>query len=116
LGVVLRVPLNAERKARSAGNSDRLDGAVFRHALNNNTLARLENSLTMKRVHSDSLLAEEPCEGATRDEADLMTVGEDNRVVRMDFTRFQSRHPMVHAPGNSRISGCSEPPNATFIS
>ena len=47
---------------------------------------------------------------------DVVPVGEDDGGIGMDLAVLQPRHAMVHAPGNSRISGCSEPPNATFIS
>lgn len=42
------MPLNAEREARSIGDPDRLDRAVLSYALDHDTLAGLENALTMK--------------------------------------------------------------------
>ena len=97
--VVLRVPLHAERKAWRIGNSNCFDGAVVRHALDDDAFAGLENALAMERVHPDGFLTKKPREGAARGETNIMTVAEDDVVIRMDFARLQSRHPMVHAPG-----------------
>src|SRR5436309_3293799 len=45
LRVVLRVPLYADCKTLGIGNADRLDGAVFRHALDEDAFARFEDIL-----------------------------------------------------------------------
>ena len=116
LRVVLGVPLNAERKARRVGDADRLDRAVFRHALDDDALAGLENALAMQRVHADGLPAEELREGAARNESDVMAVGEDDGRIGMDLAVSNRGIRWFMRPGNSRISGCSEPPKATFIS
>ena len=59
LRIVFGVPLHAERKARRVRNPDRLDGAVLRHALDHDPLARLEDALAVQRVDADGLAAEE---------------------------------------------------------
>src|SRR5256885_1052427 len=97
--IVLCVPLNGQRKAWRVGDPDRLDGAVFRHALDDDPLAGLENSLTVQGVYADRLPAEELREGAAGNQPDIMAVGEDNGRIGMHFAVRQSRHPMVHAPG-----------------
>ena len=93
------MPLHAERKARRIGDADRLDGAVLRHALDHDALAGLVDALAVQRVHADGLAAEEPREGAARDEPDLMPVGEDDGGIGMDLAVLQPRHAMVHASG-----------------
>ena len=66
LRVVLRMPLHAERKARRVGDADRLDGAVFRNALDHDALAGLEDALAVQRVDADGLAAEQCRERAAR--------------------------------------------------
>src|SRR5487761_2249625 len=66
LRFVLGVPLHAQGKARRIGNADRLDGAVFRHPLDHDALARLENALAVQRVQANGLLAEQRCKDAAR--------------------------------------------------
>src|SRR5260370_1541683 len=99
LRIVLRVPLDGEGEARRVGNPDRLDRAVFRDALDDDPLARFQDALTMKRIDTDGLATEQPREGAAGNEIDVMTVGEDNVGVGVDFTVLQPRHPMVYTPG-----------------
>ncbi len=93
------MPLNAKCKTRCVGYSDRLDRAVFRYALNDDPFSRLENTLTVKGVYADGFPAQDPREGAAWNEADIMTVGEDNSEIGMNFPGLQPRHPMVHAAG-----------------
>src|SRR5262249_62340699 len=76
LRIVFGVPLHAERKARRVGDADRLDGAVFGHALDHDALAGLEDALAVQRVHPDALAPEDAREGAARNQGDVMTVGE----------------------------------------
>lgn len=96
--IVFRVPLNAERKTRRVGDPNRFDRAVFGHALDDDALSGLENALTVQGVHADGLPAEKPCEGTAGNQADIMSIGEDNSGIGMYFTVRQSRHPMVHSP------------------
>ena len=48
LRIVFGMPLHAERKARRVGDPDRLDGAVFRDALDHDPLARLQDALPVQ--------------------------------------------------------------------
>ena len=66
LWIVFRMPLHAERKTRRIGDTDRLDGAVFGHALDDNALARLQNALPVQRIDPDRLAAEQLCETRRR--------------------------------------------------
>src|SRR3990170_9047721 len=75
LRMLFRMPLHAEREARRVGDADRLDGAVFRHTLDDDARAGLENALTVKRVYADGVAAEKSREDAARHELDVMAVG-----------------------------------------
>src|ERR1700733_14778095 len=57
--IVFGVPLHAERKARGIRDADRLDGAVFRHALDDDALAGLQDALPVQRIDLDGLAAED---------------------------------------------------------
>src|SRR5580693_8266335 len=57
LRVVFGVPLNAQREARGVGDADRLDRAVFRHALDDDPFAELEDALAVQRIHADHIAA-----------------------------------------------------------
>src|SRR5262245_61470935 len=76
LRIVFRMPLHSQRKARRVGDADRLDGAVLRHALDDNAGARLEDALTMERVDAYHLAAEDPREGTPRHKLHVVAVGE----------------------------------------
>ena len=93
------MPLHTECKAWSVGNPNCFDRSVVGHALDDDAFAGLEYALAVKRVHPDGLLTEKPREGAAGGEPHVMTVAEDDVVIRMNFARRQSRHPMVHTPG-----------------
>src|ERR1700719_1606590 len=99
LRVVFSVPLYAECKAWGVGDPDCLDRAVLRHALHDDPLARLKHALAVQRIDADHLAPEQFCKGAIRDEADVMTIGEDHLGIGMDLAAFEPRHPMIHAPG-----------------
>src|SRR5262245_33109691 len=59
LRIVFGVPLDAERKRWRVGDPDRLDGAVLRHAFDDDPLAGLEDALAVERVHADRFAAAE---------------------------------------------------------
>ena len=99
LRVVFGVPLHAERKAGRVGDADRLDRAVFRHALDHHASSGLVDALTVQRVDADRLATEQPGEDAVRNEPDIVTVGEDHGRIGMDLAVFQPRHAVVHAAG-----------------
>src|SRR5450432_430437 len=77
LRIVLRVPLDAERKTRCVGNPNRFDRSVFRHALDDNPFARFEDALTVKRIDANGLAAEQRRKSAAGNQTDFMPVGED---------------------------------------
>jgi len=57
------------------------------------------------------------CKRAARREMDVVPVRQTRPLDRMDFAVLQPGHAVVHCGrGFRRISGCSEPPKATFIS
>src|SRR5262245_58553412 len=78
LRIVLRVPLDAQREARRVGDADRLDGAVLRHALDDDARTGLENALAVQRVDADGVAAEELRKDPARHELDVMAIGEDD--------------------------------------
>ena len=53
------MPLYTERKARRASDPDGFDGAVLRHALDDDPLARFQDALTVQRIDADGLAAEQ---------------------------------------------------------
>lgn len=69
------MPLDTDRKPRRVGNTDRFDCAVFRHTLDHDALAGVENPLAMKRIHADNILTKEFGEDSPRDQADIMPIG-----------------------------------------
>ena len=54
LRVVFSVPLHAEREAWRFGDPDRLNGAVIRHAFDDDALARFEDALAVQRIDPDA--------------------------------------------------------------
>src|SRR3954465_5445049 len=64
LRIVLGMPLHAERKPRCVRNPDRIDGASFPHALDDDTLAGIEDALPVQRVDANGFAAEQFCKGA----------------------------------------------------
>src|SRR5262249_17413930 len=98
LRIVLGMPLNAEGKAFRARDTDGLDGSIFRDTFHDDSLARLENTLTMKTIDADRLLAEEAREYATWDELHLMAISKNDGRIGVDLAILQPRHSVVHAP------------------
>src|SRR5215469_1416891 len=72
LRLVLGMPLRAQGKTRRIGDADRLDGAVFRDALDHDALAWLEDALAVQRIDADGLLAQQLREDAARREAHVV--------------------------------------------
>src|SRR5271169_169455 len=92
------MPLDAERKGWRASDSDCFDSTIFGHTLDDDPLTRLENALTMKGVDANGPPTKESCEGAVRNEIDIMAVGEHDGGIWMNFACLQSWHPVVDAP------------------
>src|SRR6202035_2836156 len=59
IGLVLGMPLHAERKARRIRNGDGLDGFVLGDAPEDDALAGLEDALAVQRIDPDGLGAEQ---------------------------------------------------------
>jgi hypothetical protein len=95
LCIVLHVPLDAESKAGRICDADRLDRAVFGHALNHDPLARIKDALSVQRVHADGLAAEDACKGAALHKGNIMALGEDDVGIWMNFTCLQAKHPVI---------------------
>src|SRR5271167_2113318 len=53
VGNVFGMPLHAERKVWRAVDADGLDRVVFRHALDDDALARFEDALAVQRIDAD---------------------------------------------------------------
>src|SRR5262245_58380857 len=95
LRVVLCMPLNAQGKALCAGDTDCLDGSIFRNTFNNDPLAGLENTLAVETIDADRLPAKQTRKHAAWNELDIVAVGVNDGGIRMDLAILQPRHPMV---------------------
>ena len=67
LRIVLGVPLD---ELGRVGNSDGLDRAVLRHALDDNAIPRFQNALTVERVDANRL-SSKPSLGLSQSDAQL---------------------------------------------
>jgi len=99
LRIVLRVPLNTQRKAGRISNPDSFDRSIFCYTFDDNPVAGLQNALTVQRVHTDNLFSKNAREGTACNEPNIVALGEDDGGVWMDLSILQSRHAMVHAAG-----------------
>ena len=90
------MPLNAQREAFRVVYSDRFDRAIFGNAFCYNAFAKIENTLTVERVHADGVLAQDLSEDAVRFQRYVMAVSEDDFGVRMNLTCIKPRHPVIH--------------------
>src|SRR5262249_19531747 len=97
--LVFGMPLHAERKARGLGDPDRLDRAVIRHAFDDDALAGFENALAVQRIDANAFGAEELGEYAAWRQPHVMTFGEHNLDIRMEFAIRQPRRAMIDAAG-----------------
>ena len=70
LRIVLGVPLDAQCELGRVGNSDGLDRAVLRHALDDNAIPRFQNALTVERVDANRL-SSKPSLGLFQSDAQL---------------------------------------------
>src|SRR3982751_2250348 len=97
LRIVFRMPLYPEREAGGIRDPDRLDGTVFRHSLDHDTAARLENALPVKRIDPDRVTTQDRRECTARSQGDGVAIREYHLWIGVDFAVFQPRHAMVHA-------------------
>ena len=79
LRVVLHMPLYAECKTRRIGNPDRLDGAVFGDAFDDDAFAG-QNAWPCSEL-TRIVRNQQICEGAAGKQRHLVAVGEDDLVV-----------------------------------
>ena len=91
------MPLDAQGECGSASDAYRLDRAVLGHPLHDNAIARLEDGLTMQRVHADCQATEESGEYAVGDKPYLMAIGEHDRRIAMKTSIFCAWRTVVHA-------------------
>ena len=91
------MPLDAQSECGSASDAYRFDRAVLSHTFHDNAIARLEDGLTMQRVHADGLATEESGEYAVGDEPYLMAIGEHDRRIAMKTSIFCAWRTVVHA-------------------
>jgi hypothetical protein len=91
------MPLNAQSECGSASDAYRFDRAVLGHPLHDNAIARLEDGLTMQRVHADCQATEKPGEYAVGHEPHLMAIGEYDRRIAMKASIFRAWRTVVHA-------------------
>src|SRR5262249_39085567 len=75
----------------------RLDRAVLGHPLHDNAIARLEDGLTMQRVHADCRATEKAGEYAVGHEPYFMAIGEHDRRIAMKASIFRAWRTVVHA-------------------
>src|ERR1041385_3286326 len=72
LRIVLGMPLDTEREARGVRDPDRLDGAVFGDAFDDDARAGFEDALPVQRIHPDGLAAEQAGKRAAGREVDVV--------------------------------------------
>ena len=91
------MPLDAQGECGSGSDPYRLDRAVLGHPLHDNAIARLEDGLTMQRVHADCQATKEPGEYAVGHEPYLVAIGEHDRRIAMKASIFCAWRTVVHA-------------------
>jgi hypothetical protein len=91
------MPLDAQGERGSASDAYRFDRAVLGYPLHDNAIARLEDGLTMQRVHADGQATEESGEYAVGHEPYLMAIGEHDRRIAMKASIFRAWRTVVHA-------------------
>lgn len=97
LGIVFGMPLNSKSETGCVGDPDGFDSSILRHPLDDYAITRFENALTMQRVDPDDLPPKDLCEYSFWKEPHLVPVPKDYLRIRMDFTRFEPGHSVVHA-------------------
>ena len=103
------MPLDAQSECGGASDAYRFDRAVLGHALHDHAIARLEDGLTMQRIHADCQATEEPGEYAAGHEPYLMAIGEHDRRIAMKTSIFRSWRAVVHAARKVSHLGVERP-------
>ena len=91
------MPLDAQSECGSAGDAYRFDRAVLGHPFHDNAIARLEDGLTMQRVHAECQATKESGEYAVGHEPYLMAIGEHDLRIAMKTSIFCAWRTVVHA-------------------
>ena len=91
------MPLDAQSECGSASDAYRFDRAVLGHPFHDNTIAKLEDGLTMQRVHADCQATKEPGEYAVGHEPYVMAIGEHDLRITMKTSIFCAWRTVVHA-------------------
>src|SRR4051794_6831132 len=92
------MPLDAQSECGSAGDAYRFDRAVLGHPFHDNTIARLEDGLTMQRVHANCQATKEPGKYAVGHKPYVMAIGEHDLRITMKTSIFCAWCTVVHAP------------------
>jgi hypothetical protein len=91
------MPLDAQSECGSAGDAYRFDRAVLGHPFCDNTIAELEDGLTMQRVHAGCLATKDLSECAVGHEPYFMAIGEHDLRITMNTSIFCAWRTVVHA-------------------
>jgi hypothetical protein len=82
------MPLDAQSECGSASDAYRFDRAVLGHPFDDNTIAKLEDGLTMQRVHADCQTTKEPGEYTVGYEPYVMAIREHDLRITMKTSIF----------------------------
>jgi hypothetical protein len=91
------MPLDAQSECGSASDAYRFDRAVLGHPFDDNTIAKLEDGLTMQRVHADCQTTKEPGEYTVGHEPYVMAIREHDLRIAMKTSIFCAWRTVVHA-------------------
>jgi hypothetical protein len=91
------MPLDTQSECGSTSDAYRFDRAVLGHTFHDNAIAKLEDGLTMQRVHADCQATKESGEYAVGLEPHLMAIGEHDQRVAMKTSIFCASRAVVHA-------------------
>ena len=91
------MPLDAQSECGSASDAYRFDRSVLGHPFHDNAIAKLEDGLTMQRVHADCQATKEPGEYAVGHEPYLVAIGKHDLRITMKTSIFCAWRTMVHA-------------------
>ena len=91
------MPLDTQSECGSTSDAYRFDRAVFGHTFHDNAIAKLEDGLTMQRVHADCQATKEPGEYAVGHEPYVMAIGEHDLRITMNTSIFCAWRTVIHA-------------------
>jgi hypothetical protein len=91
------MPLNAQSECGSASDAYRFDRTVLGHPFHDDTIAKLENGLTVQRVHANCPATKEFGEYTVGHEPYVMAIGEHDVRITMKTSIFCAWRTVVHA-------------------